>query len=397
MLGLHLSWEFPPRIIGGISAHLFDLSRALIRRGISVHVVTCNFPGAPDYETIDGVYVHRFEAYAAGDSFIGWILRMQKSMERKVGELVNSIGPFDFIHAHDWVSGVAGVGLKHLFRKPLIVTMHSTEYGRRAGLHNDFQRSIHEIENWLCYEAWRVITCSHYMRDHVAWCFSQPQDKIDTIPNGVDVTKWSFPFDHWEIRSRFVSKGENLILFVGRMVIEKGLDTIILALPILLRHGIPVKLVAVGEGPQRETCQRLAKDMGLSEKVHFAGHIDDWRLRALYRVADVAVFPSRFEPFGIVALEAMAAQCPLVVSAVGGLNEIVDHGVNGLKVSQDNPEALAMAVERILEDSGLRNRMVKNAYEKCLQVYNWDRIAEQTLHVYERVLKEWEAGVWKPI
>jgi len=235
------------------------------------------------------------------------------------------------------------------------------------------------------------------MRDHVAWCFSQPQDKIDNIPNGVDVTKWSFPFNYWEIRNRFVSKGENLILFVGRMVPEKGLDTLIYALPILLRHGIPVKLVAVGEGPHKETCRRLAQDMDLSENVHFTGHIDDWTLRALYRVADVAVFPSRFEPFGIVALEAMAAQCPVVVSAVGGLNEIVDHEVNGLKVSSDNPEALAVAIERTLKGSDLRNRMVKNAYEKCLQVYNWDRIAEQTLQVYDRVLEEWEAGVWKPI
>ncbi len=393
---LHLSWEFPPRIIGGIAAHVFDLSRAQTRRWVETHVVTCNFPGAREYENIDGVNVDRSEAYATGDSFLGWILRMQKNLEEKACDLINFINGVDIIHAHDWIAGVAGIGLKQLYRKPLIVTMHSTEYGRRIGLHNDFQTCIHEIEGWLCFEAWRVITCSHFMRDHVAWCFNIPHNKICVVPNGVDVTKFSFGFNYWDVRNRFANGSEKILLFVGRLVPEKGLDVLIKAFPRVLDNGVSAKIVAVGEGPQKDEFQRLADNYGLGSKVHFAGHIDDWTLRALYRVADVTVVPSRFEPFGIVALEAMAAHCPLVVSAVGGLNEIVDHDGTGLKVSQNDPEALAWAITRIIRDPGFKDWIVNNAYQKCLWNYNWDKIADWTIGVYDVALHEYHNGAWKP-
>jgi glycosyltransferase involved in cell wall biosynthesis len=394
---LHLSWEFPPRIIGGLASHLFDLSRALTRRGVEIHVVTCNFPGAKEYELVEGVNVHRFEAYAAGDSFLGWALRMQKNMERKGCDLINIIKGVDVIHAHDWLSGVAGIGLKHLYKKPLITTMHSTEYGRRNGIHNDLQACIHEIENWLCYESWRIITCSYYMRDHVSWCFRVPENKICVVPNGVDVTKFNFDFNYWEIRNRFAHASEKILLFVGRLVPEKGLDVLIKALPIILSKGVNAKIVVVGEGPQRDEYQRLANDHGLGNKILFTGHIDDWTLRALYRVADVAIVPSRFEPFGIVALEAMAAHCPLVASSIGGLDEIVDHEGTGLKVPPNNPEALAWGILRIIRDVGFKDWIVNNAYQKCLWNYNWDKIAEWTTGVYEAILHEYNTGSWKPV
>ncbi|MEM2873658.1 MAG: glycosyltransferase family 4 protein [Nitrososphaerales archaeon] len=394
---LHLSWEFPPRIIGGLASHLFDLSRALTRRGVEIHVVTCNFPGAKEYEIVEGVNVHRFEAYAAGDSFLSWALRMQKNMERKGCDLISLIKGVDVIHAHDWLSGVAGIGLKHLYRKPLITTMHSTEYGRRNGIHNDLQACIHEIESWLCYESWRIITCSYYMRDHVSWCFRIPENKVCVIPNGVDVTKFNFVFNYWEIRNRFAHTSEKILLFVGRLVPEKGLDVLIKALPIILGKGVNAKIVVVGEGPQRDEYQRLAKDHGLGNKILFTGHIDDWTLRALYRVADVAIVPSRFEPFGIVALEAMAAHCPLVASSIGGLDEIVDHEGTGLKVPPNNPEALAWGILRIIRDVGFKDWIVNNAYQKCLWNYNWDKIAEWTIGVYEAILHEYNAGSWKPV
>jgi glycosyltransferase involved in cell wall biosynthesis len=392
---LHLSWEFPPRIIGGIASHVFDLSRALARRSLDVHVMTCNFPGAKKFENIDGVNVNRFEAYATGDSFLGWALRMQKNMEISSSDLISGTGGFDVIHAHDWLSGVAGVGLKHLYRRPFITTMHSTEYGRRAGIHNDFQQSIHEIEGWITHESWRVITCSYYMRSHVAWCFHLPEDKISVIPNGVDVTKFSFNFNYWEVRNRFAHESQRILLFVGRLVPEKGLDTLINALPIILANGVNVKLVVVGEGPQKEMYQGMVNGYGLHEKVFFAGHIDDWTLRALYRVADVTVVPSKFEPFGIVALEAMAAHCPLVTTTTGGLNEIVDDGGTGLKVPTGDPNALAGAVLRIVRDVGFKNYIVENAYRKCLWNYNWDKIAEWTSGVYDAVLNEYGKGAWK--
>jgi glycosyltransferase involved in cell wall biosynthesis len=384
-------------VIGGIASHVFDLSRAFARRGIEVHLVTCNFPGAREYENIEGVNVYRVESYAAGDSFLGWALRMQKNLERNSCDLINLIKGVDIIHVHDWLSGIAGIGLKHLYRKPLITTMHSTEYGRRTGIHNDLQASIHEIEGWLCDESWRVITCSYYMRHHVSWSLRAPDYKICVIPNGVDVTKFNFGFDYWQVRNRFADGSEKILLFVGRLVPEKGLDVLIAALPNILSSGINAKIVVVGEGPQREQYQRMANDYGLAHKILFLGYIDDWTLRALYRVADVTVVPSKFEPFGIVALEAMAARCPLVVSAVGGLNEIIDHEGTGLKVPINDSDALARSVVRMIRDVGFKDWVVNNAYQKCLWNYNWNNVAEWTSGVYGSVLHEYYTGSWKPI
>jgi len=274
--------------------------------------------------------------------------------------------------------------------------MHSTEYGRRNGIHNDLQTCIHEIEDWLCFESWRIITCSYYMRDHISWCFHVPENKFCVIPNGVDVTKFHFSFNFWEIRNRFAHESEKILLFVGRLVPEKGVDVLMKALPIISNNGVNAKIVAVGEGPQRDAYRQLANDYNVGNKILFTGHLNDWMLRALYRVADVAIVPSLFEPFGIVALEAMAAHCPLVASAVGGLNEIVDHEGTGLKVPPNNPEALAWAILRMIRDVGFKGWVVNNAYRKCLWNYNWDKIAEWTTGVYEAVLREYDASAWKP-
>jgi len=235
------------------------------------------------------------------------------------------------------------------------------------------------------------------MRDHVSWVLHVPQNKFSVIPNGVDVTKFSFDFDYWGVRNRFAQGSERILLFVGRLVPEKGLDTLIAAMPIILLNGVNVKIVAVGEGPQKEAYQQMAKDYGLVHKVYFAGHVDDWTLRALYRVASVTVVPSKFEPFGIVALEAMAAHCPLVVTAAGGLNEIVDNEGTGLKVGVNNPRALAGAILRIIRDISFKDWIVNNAYQKCLWNYNWDKIAEWTAGVYDAVLNEYDRGPWKPV
>ncbi len=234
------------------------------------------------------------------------------------------------------------------------------------------------------------------MRDHVSWCFGVGDAKMSVIPNGVDVTKFWFSFNPCDMRNRFALPSEKIVLFVGRLVPEKGLDVLISALPRVFSDGTDVKLVVVGEGPQKEAYGQMARDHGFPDKVLFAGHLDDWTLRVLYRVADVTVVPSKFEPFGIVALEAMAARCPVIVSSVGGLKEIVDNGGTGLCLPFDNAEAFASAIIRMIRDRGFRDWVVHNAYQKCLWNYNWDKIAEWTNGVYDVVSGEYSRGLWKP-
>jgi glycosyltransferase involved in cell wall biosynthesis len=392
-----LTWEFPPRVIGGISPHVYFLSKSLAKNGVKVYVVTCDFPGAPAHETIEGVEVYRVDSYRnPSPDFATWVFLMNINMQREAAALATRLrGKIDVFHAHDWLVANAGIGLKHVFRKPLLVTMHSTEVGRREGTHTDTEKMIHETEAWLTYEAWKVICCSDYMVSHVKWAFGLPNDKLVMVPNGVN----AHVYEHAEkqdlklFRSKFALPEEKLVLFVGRLVYEKGAHVLINAIPKVLEK-VDAKFVVVGSGYMKEQLSAIVKSMGLEHKVLFAGFVDDETLLRLQKCADVSVVPSLFEPFGIVALEAMAAKIPVVVSDTGGLSEIVEHDVTGVKVYPNNPDSLAWGITKILLDENYRNGIIENAYRKVQEKYDWDKIAQQTKRIYEGVLSEYSKSFW---
>ncbi|MGQ9530296.1 MAG: glycosyltransferase family 4 protein [Candidatus Bathycorpusculaceae bacterium] len=392
-----LTWEFPPRIIGGISPHVYYLSKNLAKSGVKVYIVTCDFPGALQHEVIDGVEVFRVDSYKnPSPDFATWVYLMNVNMQKEAAALVNSLGGnIDLFHAHDWLVANAGIGLKHVFRKPLLATIHSTEIGRRNGVHFDYERMIHETEAWLTYEAWKVICCSDYMVSHVKWAFGLPADKLVTIPNGVDAEVYNKieKEDLSSFRSNFALPEEKIVLFVGRLVYEKGVHVLVNAVPKILEK-VNAKFIIVGNGYMKEQLSNIVKNMGLSHKVNFTGFVDDETLRKLQKCADVSVVPSLFEPFGIVALEAMAAKSPVVVSDTGGLSEIVEHDVTGVKVYANNPDSLAWGITRVLLDENFANLIKANAYRKVQEKYNWNKIAQQTKANYESVLNEYSKSFW---
>jgi 1,4-alpha-glucan branching enzyme len=392
-----LTWEFPPRIIGGISPHVFYLSRNLAKNGVKVYVITCDFPGAPQHEVMDGIEVFRVDSYKnPSPDFATWVYLMNVNMQKEAAALVNSLGGnVDIFHAHDWLVANAGIGLKHVFRKPLLTTIHSTEIGRRNGIHFDYERMIHETEAWLTYEAWKVICCSDYMVSHVKWAFGLPTDKLLMIPNGVDAEIYTRmeQEDLSSFRNKFALPEEKIVLFVGRLVYEKGVHVLVNAVPKVLEK-VNAKFIIVGNGYMKEQLSNIVKNMGLAHKVHFTGFVDDETLRKLQKCADVSVVPSLFEPFGIVALEAMAAKSPVVVSDTGGLSEIVEHDVTGVKVYANNPDSLAWGITKVLLEENFANLIKANAYKKVQEKYNWNNIARQTKANYETVLSEYSKSFW---
>jgi len=246
-----LTWEFPPRIIGGISPHVYYLSKSLARDGVKVYVVTCDFPGAPPHEVLEGVEVFRVDSYRnPSPDFATWVYLMNVNMQKEAATIIKDLnGNVDILHAHDWLVATAGIGLKHVFRKPLFVTMHSTEIGRRNGIHFDYERMIHETEAWLTYEAWKVICCSDYMVSHVRWAFGLPPDKQAMIPNGVnaDIYARLDKKDLVQFRRKFALPEEKIVLFVGRLVYEKGVHVLVNAIPRVLEK-VNAKFVIVGNG-----------------------------------------------------------------------------------------------------------------------------------------------------
>jgi glycosyltransferase involved in cell wall biosynthesis len=391
-----LSWEYPPRIIGGISPHIYYLSKSLARNGIKVYVVTCDFPGAPAHEVVDGVEVYRIDSYKnPSPDFATWVYLMNMNMQKEAATITRQLGGrIDVFHAHDWLVATAGIGLKHVFRKPFFATMHSTEIGRRNGIHSGYERMIHETEAWLTYEAWKVICCSDYMVHHVQWAFGLPTDKLVMIPNGVKAEVYTKnDKDLAQFRNKYALPQEKIVLFVGRMVYEKGVHVLVNAAPKVLEKA-NAKFIIVGNGYMKDQLSTIVNNTGLAHKVMFTGFVDDETLRKLQKCADVSVVPSLFEPFGIVALEAMAAKSPVVVSDTGGLSEIVNHDVDGVKAYTGNPDSLAWGINRVLTDEAYANTLRTNAYRRIQEKYNWDKIAQQTLTMYENILNEYSQSFW---
>ncbi|MCF2142933.1 MAG: glycosyltransferase family 4 protein [Candidatus Heimdallarchaeota archaeon] len=395
---LMLSWEFPPFKVGGLAAHVNDLSQMLVKKGLEVHILTCSFPGAKEYELVNGVHVHRFDAYAIpAPDFLHWDLNMNLLMEQKAIELVRKYD-IDIIHAHDWLVALAAIGLKHLFRKPLLVTIHSLERGRRNGLYDDGQRMIDQIENLLIQESWHLIVCSQYMQSLCHFAFDFPQDKMSIIPNGVRYKEFNIKLSKEEQKKhhlKYAKPEEKIVAYIGRLVPEKGVNVLLGAIPAVLEKKPNTKFVIAGEGWHRKELERIAQELGLKDKVLFTGYLPEEDFLAYFNVADILVVPSTYEPFGIVALEGMATKTPVVASDVGGLSEIIDHQWTGYKVPPDNSHALAEALIKLLDDEKLRQKIVKNAYEKLIHVFDWGIIADQTIEIYQKIFKEWRDHWWK--
>jgi glycosyltransferase involved in cell wall biosynthesis len=383
-----LSWEYPPKSVGGLARHVYDLTNALASIGVDIHLITSGGMGAPHFEEINGVKVHRVEPYrVSSPDFVTWVAQFNVALLEKAIPLMASNYDFQILHAHDWLVAYAARAIKHAGRLPLVVTIHATEYGRNNGLHNDTQRHISDIEWWLTYEAWRVICCSHFMEDEVKRVFQLPQDKIAVIPNGVAPGNFKTLSKNAR-RSDYAAPDEKIIFYVGRMVQEKGVQVLLDAAPEILAHYPQAKFIIAGKGPYLDALKNQASALGIANRVYFTGYISDEVRNSLYSWADVAVFPSLYEPFGIVALEAMAARTPVVVSDCGGISEIVRHGVDGLKANTGNSHSLAQNILALLRQPQLGESLREEAYRKVTEEFNWKAIARKTASVYREV---WEA------
>lgn len=393
---LMLSWEYPPKNVGGLSNHVFYLSQALKKMGHEIHVITCEEGEAPVEENNNGVYVHRVTPYKIEtNDFAKWVMQLNFAMVEEATRLINYSGKFDLIHAHDWLSAFAAKALKWSFKIPTVSTIHATEYGRNGGIRTDMQRYISSTEWFLTYESWKVVACSNYMRQQVRDVFALPWEKIWVIPNGVEPENFNFDFEQSEFRRKYADDNEKIVFYVGRHVFEKGIHLLIEAAHEIVNRYNNVKFIIAGTGPMTEELKNRVRQMGIESKVSFVGYMKDEDRDRLYKVANAAVFPSLYEPFGIVALEAMAAGCPVVVSDTGGLSEIVEHKVNGLKSINGIPQSIADNVSELLYDDNLADKLKKNALKTVYEKYTWDKVAALTVNMYEMVREEVRGTEWE--
>ncbi|HBX24036.1 MAG TPA: DUF1957 domain-containing protein [Desulfotomaculum sp.] len=382
---LILSWEYPPKTVGGLARHVHDLSVALAEAGSQVHVITCPVAKQGVYTLDKGVHVHRIHPNRlTADNFMDWVEQLNNGMLDLSIKMMEVYDKFDLIHAHDWLVGTAAVTISHRCKLPLVATIHATEHGRNRGLHTDLQRHIHQLEGELARQADLVIGCSRYMGHEIATLFDQPADKIRVIPNGVDPDNITTGLgtDSVERQKRKV------IVFLGRLVSEKGVHVLISALPAIMEAVGPVKLQVAGKGPYQQELEKLAHSIGVSEQVEFLGFVDDPGRNKLLHQATVAVFPSIYEPFGIVALEAMAAGVPVVVSDTGGLSDVIEHGVDGYLSPPGDIHMLAHYVSEVISNTELARHFVHRARRNIMVKFSWKQIAAATREVYSEAIKK---------
>jgi glycogen synthase len=393
---LMLSWEYPPKNVGGISAHIYYLSKEVSKLGHEVHIITCEEGDAPNEEDDNGVFIHRVSPYKINtDDFVKWVMHLNFAMIQEGIKIIELYGKFDIIHAHDWLCVYSAKALKCSFCIPMICTIHATEHGRNDGIRTEMQRYISGAEWMLCYEAWKIVTCSNYMRQEVYNLFSPTWEKLWVIPNGVEANAFEFSFDRLGFRRQFAEDKENIVFFVGRHVFEKGIHLLAEAAKEVINQKSNVKFVIAGTGPMTEEIKNRIRNYGIDNKFVFTGYIDDNTKNKLYRVANAAIFPSIYEPFGIVALEAMAASCPVVVADVGGLGELVVHNKTGLKAYAGSSDSLAYNIKQILDNKILSNKLKNNAIKIVKEKYTWNKVALLTEEMYKLVKYEGKDTTWK--
>lgn len=378
-----LSWEsLHSFAVGGVAAHVSELAEALAGKGHDVHIFTRIDREQSPYELIGSVHYHRC-AYDACDDFIDDVNSMCGELTQAVIETEDYIGPFDVVHAHDWLAANAMIWIKQARGRRSVLTIHSTEYARCGNCFPDGRPArVREQERAGTYWADRVIAVSGVTGDEVRWMYNVPNWKSAVIHNGVQPDRFDLNLDPGAIKQSYgIAPLDPTILFCGRLAHQKGPDLLLEAAPSILTHYPNAKFVFVGDGEMRPHLAARASQLGLDGAVRLLGYRNGEELPRIYRMADLVCVPSRNEPFGIVVLEAWSAGKPVVVTQVGGPSEYVDHNVTGLKVFPST-DSIAWGLSTALMDVE-GSRVMGRRGRSCARTrFAWDSIAEEVLGVY---------------
>jgi glycogen(starch) synthase len=380
-----LSWEYPPLVVGGIAAHVEGLATAMARQGHEVVVASLHHPDTPDDEVVQGVRVLRADPglpWLPDDSLVARMASANHQLVQLAAQL-DDWRP-EVVHAHDWLVAWAGDTITTLFGVPLVATIHATERGRHGGhLPPGLPGEINSVEWWLTYQAREVIACSRFMVREVIHGFELPPEKVHLVPNGVDVRQWAATVP----TAGTDPNAEPLVVAWGRIQYEKGFQVLARAIG-ELRHRVPgIRCVVAGRGTYLPELQTHVDMEGVSDLVHLAGFVPDDELKALLARAACVVIPSLYEPFGIVALEGMAAGAPTIVARTGGLAEIVEGTEAGVLFEPGNHHELADRIAEVVADPDGAEHLRVNAKALLQRTYTWDAIAAATVDVYGTALR----------
>jgi glycogen(starch) synthase len=401
-------WEYPPKLVGGLGTYAEYITREFVEVGHDVTVFTLNPGNLKTREIMNGVEVHRPIVVDASNVFPIFVTEDLKkwganirlfndifiynvlSAAKCINSLIKKEGyKFDVVAVHDWLSSIAGIIIKNELDIPVVFHVHSTEFGRSGGQGSEV---VSHLETSTATAADRIITVSHAMREDLikhGW----PAEKISVVWNGVDPDRYDptkyTKEDAQKIRKKYgIKENENMLFFLGRLTWVKGVRNLIQAMPIILKENSKTKLVILGKGEEQNDINETASRLGVKENVICRFDFVSEEERILhYAASDVCIFPSVYEPFGIVSLEAMAMEKPIVVGArgvVGFREQVINVGPdqNGIHVNGDNYVDIAWGVNELLKDPKRAKTWGKNGRKRVLKYFTWKKVGEQTLQIY---------------
>jgi glycogen(starch) synthase len=361
--------------VGGLASVATNLAETLVKQYHEVHFFTRG--KVPD-QTINGVHYHYCQP--AGKNIVEYCDTMSTSMvdQFKKYDLPDR---FDYLHFHDWHVVQA---LHHLQDRNTLLTYHSTEFGRNGNQNGDWweAREISGKEWYGGFIAKRLTAVSASLKNEIMTLYNVPDDKCDVIPNGVVPREFRTAIDPGDVKRDYgIHPYAPLILYIGRLVYQKGPDLFIEAIRKVCQHRWDARVVVAGDGDMRQFLQERARDL----PINFVGYIRDSDYVRLLNAADIVVIPSRNEPFGLVLLEAWSAEKCVVASNVGGLSENIDAFVNGIKTDV-NPESLAWGINGMLDEPWNARAMGKRGRGKVERLFLWGPIVETLTGTYARTV-----------
>lgn len=371
---------------GGLGVHVTELAAGLERRGHDIHVITRRKEDQNYYDLIDGVHYHRVD-HGMSENFVECMDYMCKAMAHRFYEVTSMIGHFDLIHAHDWLTANAMKYVMDGFGIRGVLTMHSTEYGRDGNVFfSGFAQWVRDAEAAGCHNATVVIAVSHFLAAELMHIYHIPEGKIHIVHNGVNYHAFDGYINPAEVKGRYgIAPLAPTVFAPGRMTLQKGMDMLVEAVPMIQASYSEAKFIIAGIGPERDKVISRAHERGAAGAIIFLNNLPRWQYIDLMRAVDMVVLPSRNEPFGIVALEAWAAGKPVVATLAGGPREFIAHDVNGFLVNTD-PQGLAHGIGTLLADHDHCRALGANGRRAVEEKYNWDTIASYTEGVYQVAL-----------
>lgn len=382
---LHLASEYPPAKVYGLGRFVHGLARAQAAAGDEVHVLTNSHGGEQDDVVVDGVHLHRidFPNPPRPSDGHGEVLQWNHGAVSRLLDRRDVLRDVDVVCGHDWLTAIAAREAALLLERPLVVTFHDEVTGKHAGVLDREGRFVRDLEALTAHDASHVIANSDYIARQVLRHYGLAAERVTAVPGGIDPTLLdvSTPERVRDFRAPLAGEDEVLVAFVGRLDPEKGLGLLAEAIDDVASRPNRVRFVIAGSGKREEALRAR-----LADRARLLGYVKGEALSYLYRAADVVVVPSVYEPFGLVALEAMLAGAAVVVSSAGGLPEIVRHERDGLVFDAGDPAALAAAIERLAQDPTLRQTLATSAAARAKDEFAWSKIAARTRQVYEHVL-----------